>query len=388
MNKIESKEAIQKNQDLLEKVLKDNEDLLVLAETYKQQIEHAKFSLQKCQTETMQSIEPQVKKLLDEHQANLEVQNKEYKKKIELAQTRFQAEKEKLQKQHDEKRALILKEHQEKLENMKQNALSKENHLKASYKEELSSFPSKIQQAHDEEAKILESQRIEWQQMISSQLRSEYEAEAANEAKKSREKQNKVLEEIIGKLQADAHEENIGLEMKLKELKELNRNEELSIHRDEENLLSEIKKIKSDISQKEDQIKRYQDKISQCKCTEYKIQIDKFKMRIQDIKSKIEEVYKIQEKEQENTIQMVQKNQQQLLQFQQDFLQIQQEYNNKKEQSQKQIQALEDKHREEMILLGNRVKQAIGKKDQIIQQLMIKIESLGDPTLLAKLNNN
>lgn len=378
-------EELKQNQEMLDKILRDNEDLLVMAEGYKQQIENAKCLLQTCKTDTLKLIQPEIQKILEDHKNNLELQDEQYRKKIELAQVKFQKEKEKLQQEFKMKKTEILEKNHETLKKMKMNALEKESNIKISYKEKMASIPQQEQEAYDIEVQKLQNERLVWQQRRSNEMREEIEKECKIEAKRAREKQNKILEEIVGKLQLDAHEENRALEEKLTKIKDKNRAEELNLHKEEESLISELKNLKKGIVKKEDIVQESQDKIQQCKCKEYQIQIDQLKMRIDTLKQKLSDETKTHEQDEENAQKILNENQKVLIQVQQELKSVQEEFIHQKEISDKKIHSIEVKHQEEMQLLGGRIKQAVHKKDEYIQQLILKIESLGNPNLLSQL---
>ena len=78
-----AKQIVERNQAFVEKVLQENEALLLAYEQIKQELAETKYALNNSRKETLKSMEPKIAQLLDNHKIDLTKQKEVLEAKYE-----------------------------------------------------------------------------------------------------------------------------------------------------------------------------------------------------------------------------------------------------------------------------------------------------------------
>lgn len=373
-----AKQIVERNQAFVEKVLQENEQLLYEYEAVKQQLAEARYTINNLKRDTIKEMEPKIAQLLEEHKINL-------KKQEEALNLKFEDEKKNILQNAEKQRLELItqnaqmEEHcHQKLLKLKERALNREKEIKDALNLKIKAANDKIEAAKKQAKREEELARTEWQKYMIEKLRAEYKAKAEEDMERAKKKQEKILNDVVSRLEIDAHEENQQLKSKL--------DKETQEHRMvEQRLRQKIEKLKSQLDDKrsaeirdKDQLEakcnelnrrvsELQNKLSQCKCIQYQQQIEQLCTNAKNYEKKIEELEKkIEEKKDFDSLQY------------QKALNESKEKDNKIRELENAIKSQAEKHRAELTLISDRVKKTIELKDQKIQQLIEQFESLGN----------
>ena len=382
-----AKKIVERNQAFVEKVLNENEQLLLAYDQLKQELAETKFALNNSRKETIKSMEPKIAQLLENHKSELAKQKEilEAKHEAEIAQIKSDAEKTRLQLISQN---AATEEHcQDKLQKMKERALNREQEIKDAYNKKIAQINLKIEEAKQEAKAEEEVARSSWQKMITEKIRQEFQEKAENDAQRAQNRQQKMLMDVVAKVERDAHEESRELQQKLdKETKE-HKMVEQRLRKNIENLEQQVTLLKeSDKQEKhdlEDKVLVLTHKLSLCKCKEYQQEIENLKQNISDYSQEIERLKgELEKSQKEINKQKAEKAQLQNQQIQQDNeekdMLIKENESLKQQilQYKDQLQQMDQKHKSEMALVAERVKKTIQTKDMRIQQLMYQFEKI------------
>lgn len=126
-------------------------------------------------------------------------------------------------------------------------------------------------------------------------------------------------------------------------------------------------------------------KVSQCQCEKLKLQIESFESKLSSLNIKLEDEKKKQFLDDDNTDQEINQLKTKIESIQSDNRSIELKIADLKatiqsEQisSQKKINDLTQKQKSELSLVAERVKQTVAKKDEIIQNLMTRLNEIGN----------
>lgn len=378
-----SKVIVEKNQAFIDKVLHDNEQLLLKYEALKQELNETKYALQNSRVETIKSMEPRIKELIDEHKSEIEKQKN-------ILTTRFEFEKAQIQAAAEmEKRELIQKNldleelsHQ-KLLRLKEKALNREKEIKEAFGIKIKEMAQLVEDAKKQAKREEEVARTEWQKLITEKIRNEFIEKAEMDAKYTQQKQEKMLMDIVGKLEADAHEENISLKHQLTKEEKEHRMVEQRLRQKIEELEKQINDMKESIefdkNKYEHEMESLKIKLSSCNCDKYRSNIEELRNQNIEYLKTIEEL--------KVSLNMCQKDKEFFMKQYEDIKEENaKNYNIYKEENEDlklkiseletNLKMQEQKRKSEVAMIAEKVKRTIELKDQRIEQLVNQIKQL------------
>lgn len=376
-----SRKVLQRNQAFLDKVISENEKLVQVYNTMNQDLAEINEQIAQCKAVTLKQVEPRIQKLLDTHKINLDKQKALYESEIKQLRVNLPSTFE-IMKQETQLKIESMKEDcKSKLKTLKASILAKEKSLKEDLAAKISQVPALMEQEKEKRRKELADIRSQWQQSRVEILREEYQTKVKHDAKRAKHRQDKLLNEVVSKLQIDAHAGTRELESKLIQLQQDHRKVEQDLQSQVSSLESEIKQIRQHKLLKANELEDLRDKADHCQCRSLRIQVETSKNRLQELEVELQQqnYFKDDSEKQLNdkntkfnmNLEQIEEQNEKL---RKQVEQSQQELNKLDELSKKQIEELEKKQKNDLALLSNRVKQTIEKKDALIQQLMNLIE--------------
>ena len=378
-----SKAIVERNQAFVEKVLHDNEQLLLKYETLKQELNEAKYALQNSRTETIKSMEPRIKELIDEHKLEIEKQKNVLMARFEAEKAQIQAASEKEKRELIQKNLDLEERSHQKLLRLKEKALNREKEIKEAYNLKIKQMSQQIEEAKKQAKKEEEVSRTEWQKLITEKIRNEFIERAEMDAKYAQQKQEKMLMEVVGKLEADAHEENISLKQRLSREEKEHRMIEQKLRQKIEQLETQINDKKESVdfekNNYEHEIESLKIKLSSCKCDKYRVNIEALQNQNKEYLKTIEEL--------KASLDKFQKDKEF---FMKQFEEIKEENNKngklyreenedlklKVNELETNLRIQEQKRKSEVAMIAEKVKRTIELKDQRIEQLVNQIKQL------------
>ena len=371
------------NQTFIDKVLKENEDLITECANLKQEIAKIQMDINKIKAETFKTVEPKIKQLIIKNKEEFEKQEKELKPEMEKHLQQCKMENEKLKNEWKIKIDNAENIRKGKIEKMKMTASNREHELKDAISQKLSLIPLKVEKAKTKIEKEENGFRYGWEKIIMEKLYKEYQANSKNEYNNLKMNQENYLINIVNQLESKTHDDAKLIEAKIdKETQEhhilINKlNDKLNVIEKE---LSELKSDEDQYLQLEKNIEELQEKIEKCRCSYYQEEIQRQNRAIIEIEENIEkqqQQYLSTENQNEYNINdinfqiknEINKNKELIYDIQKlenELAQSRSETNNK-------ISELEQQHKKQISLISERVKQTVFKKDQIIMQLKDRI---------------
>lgn len=364
-----AKQIVERNQAFVEKVIKENETLLLAYDQLKQELAETKFELNNCKKNTLKEIEPRIQKLLDDHKS-------EMAKQKETLTAKYEADIANLNSEFEKKRLILVQQNadteercHQKLLKLKERALGREKEIKDVLSKRVEEVYAKIEEAKQQAKHEEEIARTAWQKIITEKIRAEFQEKAEQDANRIKSRQEKMLMDVVDKLEADAHDEANQLKAQLEKEKQEHKIVETRLRTRIENLETTINSMKeSDKNEKhflEEKILDLNAQISKCKCESYREEIKSLNNQINDYKSQIQQLILKQ-----NSAKNVESQQ---------MMQIKTENNELKSKIndlQNQIQISNDQHKSELVLIAERVKKTVELKDARIQQLIAQLEKI------------
>ncbi|KAK8854308.1 hypothetical protein M9Y10_016868 [Tritrichomonas musculus] len=378
-----AKAIVEKNQAFLDKVIRENKKLILTCAQLKQELSELNTTFSNCKKETMHSLEPKIQKLLEQHKVNMEKQKKELQDQI--FNNPYAEENERIQNETEKKLKIIHESCKLSLEEIKKKAIENEKKLKESFNQRISKVPQQIQEESQKLKEKLQSERSSWQESRTEKLRFEFKKKNDEIIKISKEKQESMYNDMMSKLKQDAKNENQELidqyERNIKDHRKTEK--DLTLEIEEKNRkITEIYQMRKE---RERELSEIREKVNKCQCEKLKAQIESFKIKLSNLNEKLKEEKQKQflndnEVEQEKTdlkmkLESIQSNNQ-MLEFK--ISDLKTKIQSEKMSSQQKIEELTLKHKNELALVAERVKQTVAKKDEIIQNLMANLNEIGN----------
>lgn len=373
-----AKAIVEQNQALLDKVIHDNEKLLLTRGKLKQELADLQKALANCKTETLQSLEPEIENLLKQHKANLENQKANFEQQLLI--NPYENEAQIIHIQTHKKITKMNEDCKNRLQDIKNNAIQHEAKMKEDFQHIISQIPSQIQDEIKKLKEKLETERPKWQENRTEQLRIEFQKKKTQIAKNRAEKQENYYKEMINKLKNDAGVENLQLKQKLEMSVQDHRKKEKELTSEIALKKERITQIRTIHKEKENELNELKLKVNRCQCEKFQNQIEEFHQKLSLMKQQLQS-------EKEKQIMNNENNEKEKLQFetqiatirsenqilQNQIREIQSEIDVEKQNSNQKIHELEEKQKSELSLIAERVKQTVAKKDEIIQNLMDRL---------------
>jgi len=357
---------MKEKKDFLEKVIKDNENLVLLSQSLESQIERAKESLENCRNEVLAQMEPKIKQLVNDHQKELQ------KKKIEV-NYRIKAEKNDLVVLLEKKRKQLSLESSEIENECKAKLVKFKNRYEKREKEINELWQKRIMELEKETELMLKDQdddekqkRLAWKAVMFDKIKKEFEIEM----KKPSVPQDveRELMEAVRLTENEQYEQQKALSKKLEKEEKEHQILMKKLNNQISELENEIIRIETEmlnkIEEKKTIMQELNSKASKCKCKEYNEQIIR-------VRSQIEEL----EKESKNNVERYESRRKDITQSLQIITKDCDSLKSECIILQERINSENAKHKKEISLISERVKATIEKKDRAYQQLLSKLEN-------------
>jgi hypothetical protein len=379
-----AKGVLARNQEFLDKVIKENGRLVVLCETMKKSVADARAALARTRTDSLRAIEPKLQQLLDGHKAKLRSQSLEFERQLQDVSRPFTVEFDLMRSDADAQIRQIETDCKAQLRRMKANALDEEKEMKDRLAAQLANAPSQIESCKAALVSKIREERSIWQERRGLELRNEFEAKYQADLRRLSEKQEKVFSDVTSKLQVDAHEENRSL------IDEENRNQlkHKEIEREIQSHISgaerEIEELRSQIGSKKGEIQKLGERLERCECQKLSLQLEQQRRLLFQLKTELEGHKEKDVEEAKNRAAHDAELRAHLQEMERDNLrlsgqveQLKEDMERRRAAARAQIEDVDQRHRKELEVVGVRVRQTIERKDALIEQLMSALDSLG-----------
>jgi hypothetical protein len=380
-----AKNALARNQAFLDKVIKENERLVLVCATMKQKLSEAQDALSRCKAETLREMEPKLQKLLDDHQINMKNQAFQLEQDLRDASSPFHSDCERMKVENDKQILQIESECRVRLQSMKSAALAEEERMKTDLAQKLASLPAETERLKSLRKAQLDTERIAWQEFRASELRQHLESRYQGEIKRSTEKRNKLLSEVREKLTAEAREENHALADEFTRNKKSHsviEQELLSAIRSRESEIKEIRTVGSDMRLERDKLAT---QLRNCECRKLRLQLDERTQALMDLQTQLdcEKATRIGSEadiavRRAGLLSEIEKIDRENAALRSEIDRVRKEGASHEIQFKDELEHMEERHRRELEMIGARVRQTVEKKDAVIQQLMDRLESIGN----------
>jgi hypothetical protein len=384
MAKARAKGVLARNQDFLDRVIKENGRLVVLSETMKKNLADARAALSRTRADSLRALEPKLQQLLDGHKAELRSQSLEFERQLQDVSRPFAVEFELMRSDADAQIRQIETDCKAQLRRMKANALDEEKEMKDGLAAQLANAPSQIESCKAALVSTIQGERSIWQERRGLELRKEFETKYGADLRRLSEKQERLFSEVTSKLQVDAHEENRSL------IEEETRNEvkHRKIEREVQSQISvaeeEIEEHRSQIERKKGEKQKLSERLGRCECQKLTQQLEQQRQQLFRLKTELEGQREKEAKEAKNKAAQEAELRASLQEIERDNLRLTGELDELKGSlergrtaGQTQIEEADQRHRKELEVVGVRVRQTIERKDALIEQLMSGLDSLG-----------
>ncbi|OHS99445.1 hypothetical protein TRFO_08373 [Tritrichomonas foetus] len=345
--------------------------------------------MNRCRVETVKSIEPKIKQLLQSQKEEIEKLKKSFQSDIDKENSKHKEEYENIRNSNNQKIKDAEIKMQMKIDKMKKTATQRENELKAAIDEKIQLIPKKIENAKKKVSGEEELFRKEWEKIITEKIQKEFSENSKKTQELLKNQQEMKIIEIVNQIESSTHDTARVLEMKIE--KE-NKQHQITVNklsqkmRELEDELNElIGQVNSENSDPRNfNIEEMKDQISKCKCSSYKEQLRKLNIDIADTEEEIKETQRkngiknIQSKhDYENLTDKIQIEIERNKNLFQQQKALEKELNAIQEETKRKINDLEEQHKQQISVVGERVKQTVSKKDQVINQLKEKLTKFG-----------
>lgn len=379
------KAAAVRNQDLLEKITQENEALVSVCRALKNELAEAQEALARCKSETLKSMEPKIQKILDDHKQSLHSQASSLQQELDSITAAADAKLAKLTSEHEAAKESLEKECKATLQRMKDTALASERKMKDDLSARLSKVPREIEESRRAARERLQSDRSQWQEQRGRELREEFEQRHQVELQRLRDKQARIVHELEEKLRVEASNENADLKNRLMKDESIHRDAETAIKQAVDEVESEIQRIRRHRSELVQEQQRLREKMSGCRCDKLRLQLQEQQMKREEVarnvetqKQKLHEMENAREGGATGLAAEITKMEEALRMMRAEVDQARAESVARRELREARVRELEVKHQKEMEVVGVKVRQTVEKKDQIIQQLMDRLQAFGN----------
>jgi hypothetical protein len=379
-----AREVLERNQALLDKATKENGRLLLLSGTMKKQLAEAQETLANCRSETLKAMEPKLQELLDDHKSKMQRRAIEYERQIQEIGDPLQSELDLLRADADAQIARIESDCKSELHRMKTAALEEEQRMKEILAEHLSAAPDQLTASNQELQARLRDERFQWQAHRGIELRQEFEAKFEADQHRSAQKQDRLLREVTEKLRAEAQVENRHLLVEEARTTSKNREIENDIQKSIRITEKELEKLRHALATKRGEKDQLADRRRKCDCRRYRAQIEDLQHAIAQLADQLEtEKQLVAERERSQQAQVsdaraaLQGLEDENASLANQLKDLKAEADRQEEITKARLRDVEERHQNEIQLIGIRVRQTVEKKDAIIQQLMDRLDELG-----------
>jgi hypothetical protein len=292
-----------------------------------------------------------------------------------------------LRRDNEAQIARIEAECKAELHRMKSAAIREEQQMKTQLETELGNAPNQIAASSQTFQAELREERSRWQAKRGIEIRNELQAKFEADVRRHTEKQERLIGEMTEKLKEDARLENRQLIDEQTNLASKNKEIETEIQMQIRNATKEIEELRESRAMKRGEKQRLTERVRKCECRKWRFQIEEEQRILSGLSDELE-------KEKQKAVQAERNHESQLSEAKELLRameaenaelthQLKRQHQDLEEQqrlAKGRLQALQDRHQNEIQMIGIPVRQTVEKKDAVIQQLMNRLHSLTGTT--------
>jgi chromosome segregation ATPase len=350
------------------------------------QILETEQAIARCRSETIASIEPRIQKLLAEHRAELQKQQFDHQITIRDERNRLTLEKQSLELQLGQNVSTAKEQCRRKIEKMEQTIMGRKTELQAAIDAKLQDLPARAGEAQQRILAEEEILRREWERIISEKLQKEFAERRAATVKDSKAAQQRRILEAIARLEGETRSESQELSRRIEKEKRQHQLYLGKLKRKLDDLTLELDALRAEShsDQIDRELEQLRGKVANCQCPRYQKELKDVMRQIGEVEDDLATAgrgrsvrlandskefdllkSKVFEAESKRTALKLQVSS------------CQAQIKAHEGEVQRRIGEMERAHKEQIAAIGERVKQTVAKKDQVIEQLKEKLAQCG-----------
>jgi hypothetical protein len=378
--------VVESNQEFVEKLIRENESMVALCDRLRAELLKTEQSIARCRSETIASIQPRIERLLADQKAELQKRESDHQIRIRDERNRFALEKQSLELQLSQNVSAAREQCRRKIERMEQTTKARKSELQVAVDAKLQDVPARVR---EEQQRILAEEEIlrrEWERIISEKLQKEFAERRAVAVKNSKAAQQQRIIEAIGRLEGQTRSQSHELARRIDKEKKQHQLYLSKLKRklDEVSLELDALKAESESDRMDRELEQLRSKVAECQCPMYQRELKDVIRQIGEVEDDVEIARrgrsvrltnnskdfdflksKVVEAESKRTALKLQ------------ISSCQDQIRAHESEVQRRISEMERAHREQIATIGERVKQTVAKKDQVIEQLKEKLAQCG-----------
>jgi hypothetical protein len=382
-NPVKAKDALVRNQAFLDKVVRENERLILLIGTLRNRLTVSKKALTNSRAEALRTLEPQVQQLLADHCENLQRQSRDYESKLNPGA--LQVELHVMEAESNAETSRVMSDCRSTLHRMKAEALAKEQEMKRDLSRKLGEVPQLVLTECQLFKETLQKEREIWQENRGMELRKAFQEKIQEKKERSERKQLQVLKEMENELNEEARGQNKPLRDDLSRIEAANRHSEKELQAQILQIEQECLSTRDQIDAKLRELRLLKNKAGKCQCDKLEKEVEEARARLDMIKISLtyrQDAHKAEqlgfleeEAEMKRAIESVKVTNADL---RLGVERLKQELEIEVNGAERRISEIEEGHKRELEMISARIRQTIAKKEEMIQQLMARLKTLGN----------
>lgn len=376
------KTIVESNQTFIDKVIQENEDILNQIADLKQQISQTKLQINKIRTETKNSVQPKIAELKKQQNEEFQAMKNSYENKISLTRNKQKEEFNQIKLNCDKEIQEAELKCQRQIKKMQLTGANREKELTEAINQKLSQIPDKFSRAKEKVAAEEKQFRQEWEKIIYEKLKKESQEQLKADQSLNQSQHEQRIIEIVSDIEQQTRDEKQILESKIIQEKQEHQILVTKLNQNIDNLNAEIENLQSssESSQIDIEIKALKEKIEQCQCKQYKEQLKEINFQIAECE---DEISMIQKSDSSKRLQYLNElgSYKEVLQaeisasdtYKKQKRKCQSELEQIQLNTQQKLKQMEEEHKKQISVIGERVKQTVQKKDDVIKELKEKL---------------
>jgi hypothetical protein len=274
----------------------------------------------------------------------------------------------------------------DKVAKMERTINHRREELRSAIAAKLTLIPTRIEEEREQVNQDEDILRREWERVISNKLEKEFRERSSNFRQTTKAKQESEILDIIGELERETRIAKQELEERIEKEQREHRICASKLQRRFNDFSLELEALKdeTDLDEIRKEIDNLKQSLANCECTKLRRDILEANRNMIDLEERINLEHQRQTSAERKVSQEFETLQTQLLDGQNtkrilegQLASLRKELDSKRDSRRAAIVDAEQKHKEQITLIGERVKQTVAKKDQVIEQLKGKIERYG-----------
>jgi predicted nucleic acid-binding Zn-ribbon protein len=373
--------VVESNQAFLEKITKENELMVETLSDLRSQLHSTEQAIAQCKSETMAAIEPKIQKLLSDQKTELQRQQTVHQQKLTEARANHSARRAVLEKELEMRVLSTRDECRQRIE----KTVSAIQERRAELQTELK-FPDSV---GEERQKLIAEEEIvreEWERIITDKFQKEFAEKRLAALKSGKAKQEVRILEIIGGLEVATRAESNALERKLEKEKKEHSIYMVKLRKklDEVSVELEDLRVQGMSEQLDREIEELKAAVRPCQCQQYQQELRALSRQRVEIEEELEQTRNRQKQiqpvispELEAIKTRMREVESRRVTMKTQIGNLEREIRSRKKETENAIATMEQRHKQQIAAIGERVKQTVTKKDQVIDQLKTKLRECG-----------